>query len=376
LFQNHGYASDMAASDQIRPWMMPPPPKGRGAVSNPDGRFEPAAREIADDGWGILDEEPEPLRTTVLRDTSRSVIAHNNSPDVGFDQSINPYRGCEHGCIYCYARPSHAFLGFSPGLDFETKIFAKFDAPVLLEKELRRKGYRCDIIALGANTDAYQPVERELKITRGVLEVLQRFRQPVSVITKSALVVRDIDILAEMSANRLAQVTVSVTSLDRETARRLEPRAATPPRRLKTIRALADAGIPVRVNVAPVIPGLTDHELEAILEAARDAGAQGANYILVRLPLEIKDLFRDWLQEHAPDRARRVLNLIRETRGGALNRSEFGERMKGTGPYADLIRARFRTASRRLGLDRKAMDLDTSRFRVPPGAGDQLGLPI
>lgn len=366
----------MAARDQIRPWMMPPPPKGRGAVSNPDGRFEPAAREIADDGWGILDEEPEPLRTTVLRDTSRSVIAHNNSPDVGFDQSINPYRGCEHGCIYCYARPSHAFLGFSPGLDFETKIFAKFDAPVLLEKELRRKGYRCDIIALGANTDAYQPVERELKITRGVLEVLQRFRQPVSVITKSALVVRDIDILAEMSANRLAQVTVSVTSLDRETARRLEPRAATPPRRLKTIRALADAGIPVRVNVAPVIPGLTDHELEAILEAARDAGAQGANYILVRLPLEIKDLFRDWLQEHAPDRARRVLNLIRETRGGALNRSEFGERMKGTGPYADLIRARFRTASRRLGLDRKAMDLDTSRFRVQPGAGDQLGLPI
>lgn len=365
----------MSASEDIG---LPTTParKGRGSVSNRDGRFEPATREAVDDGWGNLDEEPAPLRTTVMRDTSRSVIAHNNSPDVGFDQSINPYRGCEHGCIYCYARPSHAFLGFSPGLDFETKIFAKFDAAPLLEKELRRKGYRCDIIALGANTDAYQPVERELEITRGILEVLQRFNQPVSVITKSALVTRDIDILAEMSARNLAQVTVSVTSLDRETARRLEPRAATPPRRLKTIQALADAGIPVRVNVAPVIPGLTDHELEAILEAARDAGAKGANYILVRLPLEIKDLFREWLQEHAPDRAGRVLNLIRETRGGVLNRAEFGERMKGTGPYADLIRTRFRNACRRLRLDRKGLELDTTLFRVPPGPGDQLGLPL
>lgn len=353
------------------------PRKGRGALSNRAGRFEPADRIRVDDGWGSPDDDDPPLlRTTVLPDASRTVIATNRSPDIGFEQSINPYRGCEHGCVYCYARPSHAFLGLSPGLDFETRLFAKHDAAELLDRELRRPTYRCKVIALGPNTDAYQPIERQFGITRRVLEVLDRFEHPVSLITKSALVTRDIDILASMAARRLASVTLSVTTLDRGLARRLEPRAATPARRLGAIRALAEAGIPVGVNVAPIIPGLNDHEIEPILAAAREAGARSAMYVLLRLPLEIKDLFREWLAAHAPDRMDRVLSLIRDSRGGALYRSGFGERMRGTGPYAEMIRQRFALACRRLGLDKRDYDLDTARFRPPPAGRDQLDLPL
>ena len=296
-------ALDPAEADAPQPDL---PRKGRGAVSNRPGRFEPADRFLVDDGWGESHEDDlPPLRTVVHADATRSVIATNDSPDIGFDQSINPYRGCEHGCVYCYARPTHAYLGLSAGLDFETKLFAKFDAPTLLEKELRRPGYRCKVIALGVNTDAYQPIERRHQITRRILQVLSDFAQPVGLVTKSALVARDIDILAPMAEQRLAAVTVTITTLDRDLARHLEPRAATPPRRLETVRKLAAAGIPVGVNVAPVIPGLNDHEIEPILEAAKAAGASSAMHVLLRLPLEIKDLFEEWLQAHAPDRAGR-----------------------------------------------------------------------
>ena len=350
--------------------------KGRGAVSNHAGRFEPGDRFRVDDGWTATDEDLPPLRTTVQADATRSVITTNKSPDVGFEQSINPYRGCEHGCIYCYARPTHAYLGLSAGLDFETRLFAKFDAAALLRKELQRASYRCRVIALGVNTDAYQPVERRFQITRSILQVLSDFDHPVGLVTKSALVARDIDILAPMAARRLTAVTVSLTTLDRDLARHMEPRAATPPRRLETIRQLAAAGIPVGVNVAPVIPGLNDHEIEPILAAAKEAGASSAIHVLLRLPLEIKDLFQEWLQAHAPDRADRILSLVRQTRGGALNVSRFGERMRGTGPYADLIAHRFALACRRTGLDKRSYDLDTSRFRVPPGPKDQLDLQL
>lgn len=352
------------------------PVKGRGSVTNRSGRYEPAAREQVDDGWGTVEEELPPLRTTVGRDRARKAITTNDSPDVGFDQSINPYRGCEHGCAYCFARPTHAWLGLSAGLDFETKLFAKHDAAALLEAELRAPSYRCKVIALGVNTDAYQPIERDLKITRGILEVLSRFEHPVALITKSTLVTRDIDILADMAARRLVHVTLSVTTLDRHLARRLEPRAATPARRIDAVRALAAAGIPTSVNVAPMIPGLNDHELESVLAAAAGAGASKAGYILLRLPLEIRDLFREWLETHVPDRAARVLSLVRQTRGGALYKDRFGERMRGEGPIADLIERRFRIACARLGLDKRDYVLDTSRFRRPPAPGDQIALPF
>jgi len=352
------------------------PVKGRGSVTNRSGRYEATTREPVDDGWSTVEEEPSPLRTTVGADTARRAITTNTSPDVGFDQSINPYRGCEHGCVYCFARPTHAWLGLSAGLDFETKLFAKHDAAPLLESELRSPRYRCKVIALGVNTDAYQPIERDLKITRGILEVLSRFEHPVALITKSTLVTRDIDILADMAARRLVHVTLSVTSLDRHLTRRLEPRAATPMRRIEAVRALAAAGIPTSVNVSPMIPGLNDHELEAVLAAAAEAGASKAGYILLRLPLEIRDLFREWLETHAPDRASRVLSLIRQTRGGALYKDRFGERMRGEGPIADLIERRFRLACTRLGLDKRDYVLDTSRFRRPPARGDQIALPL
>ena len=352
------------------------PRKGRGAVANMAGRFEREVRAVVDDGWSDPDEEPARLETMVFADTARSAITYNKSPDIGFDRSLNPYRGCEHGCIYCFARPTHAYLGLSPGLDFETKLFAKHDAHVLLERDLRRPGYTPALLALGVNTDAYQPIERELGITRRVLEVLARFKHPVSVISKSALVQRDIDILAPMAAERLTCATVSVTTLDRDLARRMEPRAATPARRLATIEALAKAGIPVTVNVSPTIPGLTDHEMEAILAAARDAGADSASYILIRLPLELRDLFRGWLEAHAPDRAQRVLSLIRQTRGGALYKDAFGERMRGEGPIAELIEKRFRIACRKLGFVRRDWQLDTSRFSVPDGPSDQYELAL
>jgi len=351
--------------------------KGRGAVTNRSGRFEREQHEAFDDGWGTLepgDEDPPPLETIVTAEQTRRIITTNDSPDVPFDASINPYKGCEHGCIYCFARPTHAFLGLSSGLDFETRIVSKPDAPELLRRELARPGYRCSVIALGANTDPYQPTERKLELTRRILEVLAEHDHPVAVVTKSALVARDIDILAPMAERNLARVMVSITSLDRQLARRMEPRAAAPHRRLETLAALKAAGVPTGVLASPMIPGLNDHELEQILEAAAAAGAATAGYILVRLPLEIKELFAEWLERHYPDRAARVQNLIRETRGGELYDPRFGVRMRGTGTYADLLARRFQVAARRTGLDRDRAPLDCSRFGVPSAARPQLSL--
>jgi DNA repair photolyase len=351
--------------------------KGRGAVANPDGRFEAQTRVRLDDGWGTSTaecEEPPPIATTVSIDATRTIIARNQSPDIPFSQSINPYRGCEHGCIYCYARPTHAYFGLSTGLDFETKLFAKPDAAALLAVELRKPGYRPSAIALGTNTDPYQPIERDMKITRSVLETLAAFQHPFSIVTKSALVVRDLDIIAPMAAKRLAKVFISVTTLDRDLARKLEPRAATPPRRLEAIKALADAGVPTGVMTAPIIPALTDWEIERLLEAARAAGATSAGYTIMRLPFEIKDLFAQWLEEHAPGKAKHVLSLVRQVRDGRLNDPEFGSRMRGTGPYAELIAKRFRLACNRLGFNKHDWSLDLTRFSPPPAPGDQLKL--
>jgi DNA repair photolyase len=352
------------------------PRKGRGAINNQPGRFEREVRVLVDDGWGSLDEEPLPLDTTYTRDTARSIIAHNDSPDIPFDRSINPYRGCEHGCVYCFARPTHAYLGLSPGLDFESRIFVKEDAAALLRAELSKPGYVCETIALGANTDPYQPIERKLEITRRVLEVLREFRHPVGVVTKSALVARDIDVLAEMARDRLAIVSVSLTTLDRALARKMEPRAATPERRLDTIAALSAAGIPVSVLTSPMIPALNDMELERLLEAAAERGAQGAGYTLLRVPLEIKQLFEEWLATHAPNKAKHVMSLLRETHGGKPYNSQWGTRMRGTGPYAEMLRIRFERACHRLKLNerRGLWRLDTSLFRPPPRPGDQLSL--
>lgn len=351
------------------------PVKGRGAVSNRSGRFEREGRATADDGWGSWDDaDLPPLRTTLHVDTSRTIITRNQSPDVPFDRSINVYKGCEHGCIYCFARPTHAYLGLSPGLDFETVIFYKPDAPALLDRELRARNYVVETIAMGTNTDPYQPVERELRLTRQVLEVLDAFNHPVSLVTKSALVLRDIDILGRMAERNLVHVCLSVTTLDRDLARTMEPRASTPPKRLEAIRRLADAGIPVTVMASPMIPALNDHELEEIVETAAAAGASGANYILVRLPLEIGPLFEEWLRAHAPNRADRVLNLIRQCRGGALYRSQWGVRMKGGGPYAEMLNARFHRVTRKLSLGGRWLPLDRAAFRPPPAPGDQLSL--
>jgi DNA repair photolyase len=353
------------------------PRKGRGAAGNPQPRFDREQRTAIDDGWRRPeDDEPPPLHTTVSLDSSRSIIARNDSPDIPFEQSINPYRGCEHGCVYCFARPTHAYLGLSPGLDFETRLFAKPQAAALLRAELMSPKYVCKVIALGANTDPYQPIEREHRITRRVLEVLQEFRHPVGVVTKSALITRDLDILGAMAAQHLAAAAVSITTLDRELARRLEPRAPTPQRRLDTVRALAQAGIPTSVLASPMIPALNDHELEAILEAARDAGAVAANFILLRLPLELTSLFEEWLAAHAPGKAKHVMSLIRLARDGKTYRAEFGTRMTGTGAYAEMLQRRFASACRRLGFigRRDALRLDTTQFRRPPQKGDQLAL--
>jgi DNA repair photolyase len=329
------------------------------------GRFERETRELADDGWDNLDQPPPPLRTTVQADSTRTIIARNESPDIGFDRSINPYRGCEHGCSYCFARPTHAYLGLSPGLDFETRLFAKPDAAVLLENELRARRYQCRVMAMGTNTDPYQPVERHYGITRSVLEVLARFQHPVSIVTKSALVMRDIDILAPMAAKRLARVALSITTLDRHLARKMEPRASTPARRLMALKALSDAGIPTTVMFAPVIPGLNDHELDAVLSAARAAGAETAGYVMLRLPLEVKDLFREWLDEAVPARAARVMSLVRNMRGGKDYDSAWQTRQRGTGPIAEAVRDRFRLAQKRLGYGAARFDLDCGQFRVP-----------
>ncbi|MCX7892305.1 MAG: PA0069 family radical SAM protein, partial [Burkholderiales bacterium] len=349
------------------------PQKGRGATSNLAGRFESLARDPFDDGWPRDADAPPPPRTEVVRETARTIIARNDSPDIPFDQSINPYRGCEHGCPYCYARPSHAYLGLSPGLDFETRIFAKVNAAELLVKELAAPGYTASPIALGSNTDPYQPAERELGITRSILAVLAACDHPATIVTKSALVERDIDLLAPMAAKRLVRAYVSVTNLDADLARTLEPRAAAPWRRLETIRRLADAGIPVGVLVAPVIPFLTDRFLEEILERAAAAGAASAGYILLRLPHEVAPVMKAWLAAHHPLKAEHVMSLVRQMRGGRDYESAFGVRQTGRGQYAELIARRFAVAARRLGLDGERAPLDTSRFR-PPKAGPQLDL--
>ena len=352
------------------------PSKGRGAAINPDVRFAAWAREAADDGWERVDEdESTQVKTQLILDTTKSIIARNDSPDVGFSQSINPYRGCEHGCIYCFARPTHAYLGYSPGLDFETKILYKPDAPALLRAELAKPGYVCATIALGINTDAYQPIERKLGLTRAILEVLAETRHPVSIVTKSALILRDLDILAEMARCHLFSAAVSITTLNRDLARRLEPRAAAPQRRIEVVRALSDAGVPVTVLMAPVIPALTDHEVEPVLEAAANAGARSAGYVLLRLPHEVNPLFQNWLSHHEPGRAAHVMSLVRQQRGGKDYDSEFGTRMRGVGPLADLLEQRFALARKRFGLDRERMaPLDCSQFSPPRKATPQLDL--
>jgi DNA repair photolyase len=310
----------------------------------------------------------------VQAEASRSILTFNQSPDLPFDRSVNPYRGCEHGCVYCFARPTHAYLGLSPGLDFETRLFSKPEAAALLEESLRKPGYRCQTLALGVNTDAYQPVERKLEITRSLLQVLRRFRHPVAIVTKSALIERDIDILSEMAQRRLVSVYVSMTTLDAGLARKLEPRASAPQRRLQTIRKLAQAGVPVSTLVAPVIPVLTDPEMDAILAAVKDAGAQSAAYIMLRLPLEVSELFQQWLQEHYPLKAAHVMTRVRDTRGGKDYDSRFGVRLSGSGAFADIIAQRFALACRRLDLKPRDYSLDNSVFRVPARSGDQLGL--
>jgi DNA repair photolyase len=344
--------------------------RGRGAVSNATGRFEPERRERFDDGWESL-AGLEPFKTEVRDEIAKTIIATNNSPDIGFDQSINPYRGCEHGCIYCYARPSHAYWGYSAGLDFETKLTAKVNAPEALERELSKPGYEPKTIMIGANTDGYQPIERERKITRRLLEVLERFEHPVAIVTKSALVVRDADILSRLASRGLAKVAISVTTLDHRLARRMEPRASAPAKRIEAMRRLADAGVPVAVMAAPLIPALNDNELERILEAAAEAGAVEAAYVLLRLPLEIGPLFQEWLNAEFPDRASRVMSLMRGARGGKDYVSRFGERHRGTGAYADQIAARFDLALKRYRLNQRHLSLRRDLFRKP---GAQLSL--
>lgn len=348
--------------------------KGRGAVSNADGRYESITHVSEDDGWGVLDAAPPPLKTIVTNEAARTIISRNDSPDIPFDRSINPYRGCEHGCVYCFARPTHAYQGLSPGLDFETRLFAKPNAAELLAKELRKPDYKCEVMALGSNTDPYQPIERNQRITRGLLEVLAEYHHPVAIVTKSALIERDLDILVGMAQKNLATVYLSITTLDKTLARRMEPRAATPQRRLETLRTLHAAGIPVGILSAPMIPALNDTELEAILEAAVDAGARRAGYVLVRLPLEIKDLFQEWLLEHYPLKAEHVMSLIRQSHAGKEYDATFGTRMRGTGSYADMIENRYRLACKRLGLNQQRVLLDTGQFRVPLQSGDQLAL--
>ncbi len=346
--------------------------RGRGARSNVTGRFEHRAAEAFDDGWDTVEDAP-PLRTTVTAEAARTIITRNQSPDISFDRSINPYRGCEHGCVYCFARPTHAYMGLSPGLDFESRLFAKPNAARLLARELAKPGYEPRVIAIGTNTDPYQPIERERRITRSVLEVLAEHNHPVGIVTKSALVTRDIDILSEMAKDGLAKVAVSVTTLDAKLARTMEPRASTPRRRLDAIRQLADAGIPTGVMVAPVIPALNDHEIEDILKAAARMGAREAGYVMLRLPLEIKDLFQEWLAEVTPNRAERVMKIVRDMRGGKDYDAEWGKRMTGGGPYAWTVSRRFGLALKRHGMSREKMPLRTDLFRVP-GAAKQLAL--
>ena len=347
--------------------------RGRGARSNHTGRFEAENREDFDDGWEGLGDL-DVFKTEVKEEAARTIITRNDSPDISFDRSINAYRGCEHGCVYCYARPTHCYLGHSAGLDFETKLYAKTNAAKLLEQELAHPHYEPKVIALGTNTDPYQPIEREHGITRSILEVLERTSHPVGIVTKSALVVRDIDILERMAARGLAKVALSVTTVDRRLARAMEPRAATPQKRLEAIGKLSDAGVPVGVMAAPIIPGLNDHEIESILEAAYAAGAREAGYVLLRLPLELKEIFREWLATEFPDRAQRVLSLLQSMHGGKDYVADFGLRQRGRGPYADQIAKRFRLALKRLGLNVDRPDLRCDLFQAPVLAGQQMQL--
>ena len=347
--------------------------RGRGTASNASGRYEPLARVAFDDGWQGLDELP-PFKTSVTADSTRKIIARNDSPDISFDRSINPYRGCEHGCVYCFARPTHAYLGLSPGLDFESKLFMKPNAPELLERELSAPGYVPKIMAIGTNTDPYQPIERRFKIMRGILEVLERAGHPVGIVTKSNLVLRNLDILARMAERNLVKVAVSVTTLDAKLARTMEPRAPTPPRRLETLRQLVSAGVPASAMVAPVIPALNDSEIERILEAVASVGVRNAGYVLLRLPLEVRDLFREWLIENYPDRYRHVFKLVRDMRAGKDYDSSWGQRMTGNGPLAWMIGRRFEVACERLGLNKTHVKTTTEHFRAPRPPAQQLDL--
>jgi DNA repair photolyase len=347
--------------------------RGRGAQTNASGRFEPKVAVPFDDGWQSIEDLP-PFKTEVAIDTARKVITRNASPDIPFDRSINPYRGCEHGCIYCFARPTHAYLGLSPGLDFESKLYMKPDAPELLERELSARNYIPKTIAIGTNTDPYQPIERRYAIMRRILEVLERAGHPVGIVTKSNLVTRDIDILSRMASRKLVRVGISVTSLDAKLARVMEPRAPTPARRLEALRELASAGVPTTVMAAPIIPAINDAEIERILEAAAACGVEAAGYVLLRLPLEVRDLFREWLQANFPDRERHVFALIRQTRGGKDYDATFGKRMTGGGPYAWMIGKRFETTCSRLGLNVHKTPLTIEHFKPPRPASEQLSL--
>jgi DNA repair photolyase len=373
------------SSAAVRPSLSAPPDpvggtavvadrrKGRGSVSNAVGRYEPLARVAFDDGWQSLDDLPS-FKTTVTVDATRTVITRNDSPDISFDRSINPYRGCEHGCVYCFARPTHAYLGLSPGLDFESKLFAKPDAPRLLERELSAAGYQPRTIAIGTNTDPYQPIEREYRVMRGILEVLERCGHPVGIVTKSALILRDLDILTRMAERNLVKVALSVTTLDPKLARVMEPRAATPARRLEALRQLAAAGVPTSVMVAPVIPAINDSEIERILDTAAALKVKGAGYVLLRLPLELRDIFKEWLMANFPDRQRHVFKLIRDMRGGKDYDATFGKRMTGSGPIAWMIGRRFETACEKLGLNAVKTSLTTEHFAPPHRPAEQLSL--
>ena len=351
------------------------PRKGRGAGINPEGRFEVEQREAFDDGWSTEEqEEQRALKTQVTIERAKSIISHNDSPDVGFSQSINPYQGCEHGCVYCFARPSHAYKNLSPGIDFETKIFAKVNAAELLRAELSKPGYKCSTIAIGVNTDAYQPIEREFKITRSIVEVCSEFNQPIGLITKNATIERDIDLIAPMAEKNLCAVTISLNNLDHDIARRLEPRCAAPTRRLQVIKRMSDAGIPVCVLLAPVVPFINDDQMEKVLEAAWAHGAREAGYVLLRLPWEVKDIFKDWLERHYPLKAKHVMSRVHQMRAGRDNDPCFGSRMRGTGELADLLEKRFDIAVKRIGFNQRGdRELDTGLFRVP-GKAQQMPL--
>lgn len=366
--------SSFTPARQSRALPDPMIPKGRGAKSNTAGRFEPTVTEPFDDGWSRDEKETSQTPTTLIRDKSRTIIATNSSPDISFNRSINPYRGCEHGCIYCYARPTHAYWGYSAGIDFETKLFYKPDAASLLEREFRKPGYSVETIALGTNTDPYQPIEKRLRITRSILELCLRFKHPVGIVTKSAGVLRDIDILSKLARMGLTKVAISITTLDRKLARSMEPRASTPQKRLDAIGQLTKAGVPTVLMTAPILPGLTDHEIETLIEKGAEAGAISSAYVLLRLPLEIKHLFSEWLEAERPDAAEKVLSLVRQMRGGKLYDSTFNKRGRGEGPIADLIAQRHAKACERYGLTAPRKPLRNDLFERPLETEEQLSL--